>query len=94
MRDIHTFGCLVQYLKVGHDKEKRSNKFVSRTTSGVFLGMAGFLIFDPLRANLVVRTDVKFHDILIRRQQLMERPVVLRCACTFGDRWFYSARAA
>lgn len=40
MRDIHTFGCLIQYLKVDHDKEKRSNKFVSRTTNGVFLGMA------------------------------------------------------
>ena len=63
---MHTFGCLVQYLKVGHDKEKKSNKFASKTSFGIFLGMAqkqaGFLILDPLRANLMVRTDVKFHD--------------------------------
>ena len=66
MKDVHTFGCLVQYLKVGHDKERSSNKFASKTSYGVFLGMAqkqsGFLILDPLRANLVIRTDVKFHD--------------------------------
>ena len=66
MRDVHTFGCLVQYLKVGHDKERSSNKFASKTAYGIFLGMAqgqaGFSIFDPLRANLVIRTDVKFHD--------------------------------
>lgn len=66
IRDIHTFGCMVQYLKVGHDKDKSSEKFASRTAYAIFLGMAqgqaGFLLFDPLRANLVVRTDVKFHD--------------------------------
>ena len=66
MKNVHTFGCLVQYLKVGHDKHKSSEKFASRTAYAIFLGMAqgqaGFLLFDPLRANLVVRTDVKFHD--------------------------------
>ena len=66
MSNIHTFGFLVQYLKVGHDKEKKSNKFASKTSFGIFLGMAqkqaGLLIMDPLRANLVIRTYVKFHD--------------------------------
>ena len=66
MTDIHTFGCLVQYLRVGHDIERKSDKFASKTSFGIFLGMAqkqaGFLILDPLRANLVIRTDVKFHD--------------------------------
>lgn len=63
---MHTFGCLVQYLKVGHDKNKKSEKFASKTSYGVFLGMAigqaGYLIFDPTRAGVLVRTDVKFHD--------------------------------
>ena len=66
MKNVHTFGCLVQYLKVGHDKDRSSEKFASRTAYAIFLGMvqgqAGFLLFDPLRANLVIRTDVKFHD--------------------------------
>ena len=63
---MHTFGCLVQYLKVGHDKNRKSEKFASKTSYGVFLGMAigqaGYLIFDPTRAGVLVRTDVKFHD--------------------------------
>ena len=66
MKNVHTFGCLVQYLKVGHDKNRSSENFASRTAYAIFLGtaqgQAGFLLFDPLRANLVVRTDVKFHD--------------------------------
>ena len=49
-QDSHTFGCLVQYLKVGHDKDPKSAKFASRTAFGVFLGMAagqaGYSIFD------------------------------------------------
>ena len=36
MRDVHTFGCMVQYLKVGHDKERSSNKFASKTAYGIF----------------------------------------------------------
>ena len=66
VQKMHTFGCLVQYLKVGHDKNKKSEKFASKTSYGVFLGMAigqaGYLIFDPTRADILVRTDIKFHD--------------------------------
>ena len=63
---IHTFGCLVQYLKVGHDKGKQSEKYASKTSFGIFLGMpsnqASYLIFDPLRPDVIVRDDVKFFD--------------------------------
>ena len=63
---IHTFGCLVQYLKVGHDKEKQSNKFASKTSYAIFLGMpknqAGYLIWDPTRSDILVRDDVRFYD--------------------------------
>ena len=67
-KKLHTFGCLVQYLKVGHDKGSKSPEYASRTSFGIFLGMpsnqAGFLIFDPLRSDVIVRDDVKFfHDI-------------------------------
>ena len=66
IEEMHTFGCLVQYLKVGHDKDKKSAKYASKTSYGVFLGVAvgqaGFLIFDPTRVEVVVRTDVKFHE--------------------------------
>ena len=64
--NFHTFGCLVQYLKVGHDKDKQSNKFASRTAFAIFLGMpskqAGYLIYDPLRTGVLVRDDVRFYD--------------------------------
>ena len=63
---IHTFGCLVQYLKVGHDKEKHSNKFASKTAYAIFLGMpknqAGYLLWDPTRSDILVRDDVRFYD--------------------------------
>ena len=71
----HTFGYLVQYLKVGHDKDPKSTKFASRTAFGVFLGMAarqvGYTIFDPLRAGLIVRTDVRFYDSVPGYPRLM-----------------------
>ena len=63
---IHTFGCLVQYLKVGHDKDNKGEKYATRTAYGIFLGMpknqAGFLIWDPTRTDMLVRDDVKFYD--------------------------------
>lgn len=61
-----TFGCLVQYLKAGVDKDPKSAKFASRTEFGIFLGMpvaqSGFLIFDPKRAGMIVRSDVRFFE--------------------------------
>lgn len=38
-KKIHTFDCLVQYLKIGLDKDKRSDKFASRIVFSIFLGM-------------------------------------------------------
>ena len=74
-QDSHTFGCLVQYLRVGHDKDPKSAKFVSRTAFGVFLGMAaeqaGYNIFNPLRVGLIVRTDVRFYDSVPGYPRLM-----------------------
>ena len=65
-KKVHTFGCLVQYLKVGHDKDKKGNKFATKTAYGIFLGMpkhqAGYLIWDPTRTDILVRDDVKFYD--------------------------------
>ena len=65
-KKIHTFGCLVQYLKVGHDKDKKGDKFATRTAYGIFLGMpkhqAGYLIWDPTRTEILVRDDIKFYD--------------------------------
>ena len=63
---FHTFGCLVQYLKVGHDEDKQSKKFASRTTFAIFLGMpsqqARYLVYDALRTGVLVRDDVRFYD--------------------------------
>lgn len=77
INEMHTFGCLVQYLKVGHDKENKSAKYASKTSYGVFLGMAvgqaGFLIFDPTRVEVVVRTDVKFHESIPGYPRLIGR---------------------
>ena len=71
MKDARTFGCHVWYLKVGHDEDRRSNKFASRKAFGVFLGMAqellGFLFLDPLRANLVVRTLCSFMTLWLSK---------------------------
>ena len=65
-KKVHTFGCLVQYLKVGHDKDKKGNKFATKTAYGIFLGMpkhqAGYLVWDPTRTEILVRDDVKFYD--------------------------------
>ena len=62
----HTFGCLVHYLKVGHDKNKQGDKYAARTAFGVFIGLAayqaGYNIFDLLRAGVMVRTDVRFFE--------------------------------
>ena len=62
----HTFGCLVQYLLVGHDKNKQGDKYAARTAFGVYIGLAadqaGYNIFDPLRAGVMVRTDVRFFE--------------------------------
>lgn len=80
---LHTFGCLVQYLKVGHDK-KNMGKLAPKTAYGVFLGMpknqAGFLIWDPTRTEILVRTDVKFYDDTPGYPRLLhkERPMVPR----------------
>ena len=65
LKSLHTFGALVQYLKVGHDKPT-AGKLAPKTAYGIFLGMpkdqAGFLIWDPTRPEILVRTDVKFYD--------------------------------
>ena len=56
----------MQYLKVGHDKNKQEDKYAARTAFGVFIGMAadqaGYNIFDPLRASVMVRTNVRFFE--------------------------------
>ena len=58
LENMHTFGCLLQCLKVEHDKNKKSEKCASETSYGVFLGMAigqsGYLIFDPNRIEVGV----------------------------------------
>ena len=65
----------MQYLKVGADKDPKSAKFASRTSFGIFLGMpvgkSGFLIFDPKRAGVLVRSDVKFFDDIPGYPRLM-----------------------
>ena len=77
LKKIHTFGCLVQYLLIGHDKGKRSEKFASRTSFGIFLGMpsnqAGYLVFDPKRTGVLVRDDVKFFDDVPGYPRLMAK---------------------
>ena len=76
-KKVHTFGCLVQYLLIGHDKGKRSEKFASRTSFGIFLGMpsnqAGYLVFDPKRTGVLVRDDVKFFDDVPGYPRLMAK---------------------
>ena len=66
MNKSHNFGCLVQYLKVGAEKSKQGDKFAHRTCFGVFLGMAagsaGYNVFDPHRAGVIARTDVRFFE--------------------------------
>ena len=65
LKSLHTFGCLVQYLKIGHDKPT-AGKLAPKTAYGIFLGLpkdqAGFLIWDPTRPEIMVRTDVKFYE--------------------------------
>ena len=65
----------MQYLKVGADKDPKSAKFASRTSFGIFLGMpvgqSGFLIFDPTRAGVLVRSDVKLFDDIPGYPRLM-----------------------
>ena len=77
LKKIHTFGCLVQYLLIGHDKRKQSEKFASKTAFGIFLGMpsnqAGFLIFDPSRKGVLVRDDVKFFEDVPGYNRLMAK---------------------
>ena len=56
----------MQYLKVRHDKNKQGDNYAARTAFGVFIGLAvdqvGYNIFDPLRAGVMVRTDVRFFE--------------------------------
>lgn len=77
VKELHTFGCLVQYLRVGHDKGRKSEKFASKTAYGIFLGMAqgqaGFLILDPTRAKKIVRTNVVFHESIPGYPRLVGR---------------------
>ena len=65
LKSLHTFGCLVHYLKVGHDKPT-AGKPAPKTAYGIFLGLpkdqAGFLIWDPTRPKIMVRMDVKFYE--------------------------------
>lgn len=72
-----TFGCLVQYLKVVHDKDKQSNKFASNTTFAIFLSMPanqdGYLVYNPLRTGVVVRDDVRFYDNIPGYPRLMSK---------------------
>ena len=92
-KKLHTFGCLVQYLKVGADKELKSAKFASRTAFGIFLGMpkgqAGFLIFDPTRTGILVRSDVKFFDSIPGYPRLMS-PKARMEATTPRDQDFFT----
>ena len=66
MNKSHNFGCLVQYLKVGAEKNRQGDKFAPCTCFGVFLGMAagsaGYNVFDPHRAGVIARTDVRFFE--------------------------------
>lgn len=74
---MHTFGCLVQYLKRGPEKGKQSEKFASRTAFGIFLGMpskqAGYLVWDPQRTGVLVRDDVRFFDNIPGYPRLMSK---------------------
>ena len=92
-QDSHTFGCLVQYLKVGHDRDPKSAKFASRTAYGVFLGMAagqaGYRIFDPLRAGLIVRTDVRFYDFVPGYPRLMGKTAAAQPLSLPSDEQFF-----
>ena len=66
MNKSHNFGCLVQYLKVGAEKNKQGDKFALRTCFGVFIGMAagsaGYNVFDPHRVGVIARMDVRFFE--------------------------------
>ena len=66
MNKSHNFGCLVQYLKVGGEKNSQGDKFAPRTCFGVFLGMAagsaGYNVFDPHRVGVISRMDVRFFE--------------------------------
>ena len=55
-------------LVLGAHKGKQSAKYASRTAFGISLGMPSgqvcFVVFDPLRASVVVRSNVKFfHNV-------------------------------
>ena len=58
-------------------KKNKSAEYASKTSYGVFLGMAvvqaGFLIFDPTRVEVVVRTYVKFHESIPGYPRLIGR---------------------
>ena len=76
LEHVHTFWCLVQYLKVGHDKDKKG-KLDHKTAYGIFLGMpkaqSGYLIWDPTRPEILVRTDVKFYEDVPGYPRLLEK---------------------
>ena len=65
-KKIRTFGCLVQYPKVGHDKDKKRDEFATRTAYDIVLGMpkhqAGYLIWDLTKMEVLVEDDIKFYD--------------------------------
>lgn len=88
----HTFGCLVQYLKVGADKDPKSAKFASRTSFGIFLGMpvgqSGFLVFDPTRSGVLVRSDVKFFDDIPGYPRLMSAKARMEATPPRDDDFF------
>ena len=54
---------------------RKGAKYASKTSFGIFLGMplgqADFLVFDPLRASLLVRRDVRFYDDIHGYPRLM-----------------------
>ena len=60
---------------MGADRNKKSAKFASRTSLDIYLGMpvgqSGFLVFDPKRAGVLVRSDVKFFDDIPEYPRLM-----------------------
>ena len=53
-------------MKVGAEKNRQGDKFAPRTCFGVFLGMAagsaGYNVFDPHRAGVIARTNVRFFE--------------------------------
>ena len=92
IKKIHTFGCLVQYLQIGADKDPKSAKFASRTSFGIFpsmpMGHSGCLIFDLTRASSLVRSDVKFFDDIPDYPRLMSSKAKMQATPPYDEDFF------